>query len=169
MQFGISFPTHFGEQRNHCIAILRMHCSHILFCLMYRNETTIRRELGWARSLTINAVRVRTSPGAFVSSGPVVFATRMAKFLDICRGLNISVMPILFDTGDIIHNQTKHSLEAYLAAAVVQTVDHPAIIGFDLCNEVWCCMLLMRVKVGNRYYCTRDTRTRGIRAGMPTT
>lgn len=121
-------------------------------CISYaRNETIIRSELGWARALNINAVRVRTSPGAFVSSGTAVFATRMAKFLDICGGLNISVMPILFDTGDIIHNQTKKSLEAYLAAAVVQTVEHPAIIGFDLCNEVGYCMLLMRVKVANRF------------------
>ena len=57
---------------------------------------TLRRELSAARGLGFNSVRFWLNYDAFAEQ-PDEFLTHFADFVDICRKLELTVMPILFD------------------------------------------------------------------------
>ena len=126
---------------------------------------TIKRELGWAKDLGFNALRVNLHYYAW-EADPAGLNVRIAKFLDIAGGHGLSVMPCLFD--DCSHNgkQPQHGKQdepvpgvhnsgwtpspghalvvdevrwPLLAAYVTETIeafrDDPRILLWDLYNE----------------------------------
>lgn len=60
------------------------------------DEATMRRELGWARGLGFNSVRVFLSYSVWADD-PVGFRRRFTQFLALAAEQGQSVMPVLFD------------------------------------------------------------------------
>lgn len=97
----------------------------------------VERELGYAHDLGLNALRVRASPTAH-AAGPSAFAGNMATFLGLAKDRNMTVLPVLFDTGDLLKYDA--DLDAYFAALTSNGTFSPpfdAILGFDVCNECY--------------------------------
>jgi|EP01043_Picozoa_sp_COSAG02_P022356 hypothetical protein len=102
------------------------------------DAAVIEREVGWARSeLNLNALRFRASPGSFVKD-PGAFERNLRRFIAIARTNQIRVMPILFDTGDLLKPLLNASaVEAYLHVVVQSHADDDTVMGYDLCNECY--------------------------------
>ena len=103
------------------------------------NKSLIERELSFAADLRLNALRIRTSPHAFNSSTGA-FRTNMASFLTMARTRNLSVMPTLFDTGDLTTFDAT-TIRSYLGAVTGDGAGRAppwdAIMGYDACNECY--------------------------------
>ena len=85
----------------------------------------------------LNAVRVHASPSSFRRDMDG-FVANFAAFLHITGRLNISVLPVLFGTGDI--KNMPHNVSAtklYLEEVVARFANEPGIMGFDVCNECY--------------------------------
>jgi len=97
------------------------------------NATTVARELGWAsQRLRLNAIRIRASPGE-CADDPTAFAADWRTLRSLCADLlNVTILPVLFDPGDLQYEKTT---EQYLKTVVADARDDPAVMGFDLCNE----------------------------------
>jgi len=93
--------------------------------------------MGYAADIGINAVRIRASPSAYKEDRQG-FCLHFDEFLNITSRHNISVLPILFDTGDILSSVSNISfLESYLQDTIVSHSTHPYVLGFDVCNECY--------------------------------
>jgi hypothetical protein len=102
------------------------------------DRPTIQRELGWARGrLRLNALRVRASPNAFAKD-PHTFVRNLHDFVGLAAAEQLHVMPVLFDTGDLLKPLSNASaLERYLDATVRTFAANSTVMGWDLCNECY--------------------------------
>ena len=102
------------------------------------DATVVAREVGWARSeLNLTALRFRASPGAFAKD-PAAFERNLGRLVAVARVNQMQLMPILFDTGDLLKPLVNSSaVGAYLRAVVEQYADDETVMGFDLCNECY--------------------------------
>jgi len=120
------------------------------------------RELGYARSLGLNSVRVWLDCRPY-DDNPALMLKNMEKFFDLCAKHKLSVMPILFDScgieekvlrekGDDDHwrrwianpgyeylfPEHWERLEKYVRDIVGTFLDDPRVLAWDIMNEPWC-------------------------------
>ena len=102
------------------------------------DAAVIAREVGWARSeLNLNALRFRASPGAFAKD-PAAFERNLGRFIAVARANQLRLMPILFDTGDLLKPLVNNTaVEAYLKVVIKAHADDDTVMGYDLCNECY--------------------------------
>ena len=102
------------------------------------DAAVIAREVGWARSvLNLNALRFRASPGAFAKD-PAAFERNLERFIAVARANQLRLMPILFDTGDLLKPLVNNTaVEAYLKVVIKAHADDDTVMGYDLCNECY--------------------------------
>jgi hypothetical protein len=102
------------------------------------DAAVIAREVGWARSeLNLNALRFRASPGAFAKD-PAAFERNLDRFIAVARANQLRLMPILFDTGDLLKPLVNNTaVEAYLKVVIKAHADDDTVMGYDLCNECY--------------------------------
>jgi hypothetical protein len=101
------------------------------------DEALVDRELGFAADLRLNSLRIRTSPHAFNTSAGT-FRANMHTFLGMARARNLSVMPTLFDTGDLTTFDAAvygSYLRAVTGDGAGRTPPWDAVVGYDVCNE----------------------------------
>ena len=120
------------------------------------DPAVIDRELGYAKRLKINTVRVFLNP-AIYEHDPKLFLERWENFLSLCEKHKIQAMPALFDSCfdpqvvDLkdykdkkwmpapgfsrLGEKDRPAMEAYIHAVVGKYKDDPRIVMWDVVNE----------------------------------
>ena len=81
-------------------------------------------------------MRVHACPETFLKD-PAAFKQNLDTFVDIAHSLDIGVMPVLFNPGDVIGKLSYKNETLYLNTIVESVAAHPALLGWDLCNECY--------------------------------
>ncbi|NOY07675.1 MAG: cellulase family glycosylhydrolase [Spirochaetes bacterium] len=122
----------------------------------------IDRELGYARSMGLNSVRVWLDSRPY-RDNPGLMLNRIGKFLSLCEKHRLSVIPILFDSCGIEEKDLKDRgedahwgrwitnpgydyllprhwdrLEKYVEDIIGVFLDDPCVLAWDVMNEPWC-------------------------------
>lgn len=113
---------------------------------MRQDEATTLRDLGYAKRLGINSVRVWLSYEAYEREGEA-YIQRMKRFVQTCHGQEVSVMPILFNGNGldpaILEADFAPRGERFAAAVVAALRDEPGLLMYDIMNEPPCNDLIL--------------------------
>ena len=107
----------------------------------------IRRDLGYARRLGINSVRIWLSWRRFEELGQA-YIDQLVMFVRTCHGEGVSVMPILFNGNGldpaVLEDDFIPRAEAFTAAVVNALRDEPGLIMYDAMNEPPCNDMILK-------------------------
>ena len=113
---------------------------------MPENDEIVLRELGYAKRLGINSVRIWLSYQKYEEQ-PESYLARLVGFVRTCHSAGVSVMPILFNGNGldpaILEEGFLPRGEAFAAAIVAALKDEPGLIMYDIMNEPPCNHLIL--------------------------
>lgn len=108
---------------------------------MRPDEATVLRDLGYAKRLGINSVRIWLSYQAYEQEGEA-YIQRLKRFVQVCHSQQVSVMPILFNGNGlqpaILDAEFTPRGERFSAAVVSALHDEPGLLMYDIMNEPPC-------------------------------
>lgn len=108
---------------------------------MRRDEAIILRDLGYAKRIGINSVRIWLSYQAYEREGED-YIQQLKRFVQVCHGQGVNVMPILFNGNGldpaILEQDFTPRGERFAAAVVAVLKDEPGLLMYDIMNEPPC-------------------------------
>ncbi len=108
---------------------------------MRQDEATTLRDLGYAKRIGINSVRIWLSYQAYEREGEA-YIQQLKRFVQVCHGQGVSVMPILFNGNGldpaILEQDFTPQGEHFAAAVVAALKDEPGLLMYDIMNEPPC-------------------------------
>lgn len=111
-----------------------------------QDEETTVRELGYAKRLGINSVRVWLSYREYEQEGDA-YIRRVKRFTQVCHEQGVSVVPILFNGNGIdpaiLEADFAPRGERFAAAVVDALRDEPGLLMYDVMNEPPCNELIL--------------------------
>lgn len=114
---------------------------------MRRNDADALRELGYAKRLGINSLRIWLSYRAFEEEGAAYIA-RLKHFVQLCHGEGFSVVPILFNGNGMDPEMLKPAFykrgDAFALAVVEALHSEPGLLMYDIMNEPPCNDLIQK-------------------------
>lgn len=111
------------------------------------DEAVTLRELGYAKRLGINSVRVWLSYEAFEREGEA-YIRQVKRFVQACHEQAVTVVPILFNGNGldpaILEADFTPRGERFASAVVEALRDEPGLLMYDVMNEPPCNDLILR-------------------------
>lgn len=108
---------------------------------MRRDEAIVLRDLGYAKRIGINSVRIWLSYQAYEKEGEA-YIQQLKRFVQLCHGQGVNVMPILFNGNGldpaILEQDFAPRGERFAAAVVAALKDEPGLLMYDIMNEPPC-------------------------------
>ncbi len=112
-----------------------------------QDEAVTLKELGYAKRLGINSVRVWLSYEAFEREGEA-YIRQVKRFVQVCHGQEVTVVPILFNGNGldpaILEADFAPRGERFASAVVEALRDEPGLLMYDVMNEPPCNDLILR-------------------------
>lgn len=106
-----------------------------------KDDETTEKELGYAKKLGLNSVRVWLNYRTYTEN-PEVFLDRLVKYLRCCDRCGFTVMPIFFNGNGLdpaILESSFHTVgEAYVKAVIDAIRGEPGLLMYDIMNEPAC-------------------------------
>ncbi len=116
---------------------------------MPANDDITRRDLGYAKRLGINSVRIWLSYKAYEEKKEA-YIGRLVDYVRTCHDEGVTVMPILFNGNGIDPAILEEDFfprgEAFCRAVVAALKDEPGLIMYDIMNEPPCNDLILRAE-----------------------
>ncbi len=113
---------------------------------MRQDEAVTLRELGYAKRLGINSVRIWLSYEAYERDGEP-YIRWLQRFVQLCHGQEVNVMPILFNGNGldpaILEADFTPRGERFAEAVVAALRDEPGLLMYDIMNEPPCNDLIL--------------------------
>ena len=116
---------------------------------MPKDDTITLRDLGYAKRLGINSVRIWLSYHSYEDKGDA-YIRRLQDYVRTCHSVGVSVMPILFNGNGldptILEEDFHPRGEAFCRAVVDALHDEPGLIMYDIMNEPPCNDLILKAE-----------------------
>ncbi len=116
---------------------------------MPKDDAITLRDLGYAKRLGINSVRIWLSYQAYEDKGDA-YIRRLQDYVRTCHRVGVSVMPILFNGNGldpaILEEDFLPRGEAFCRAVVDALRDEPGLIMYDIMNEPPCNDLILKAE-----------------------
>lgn len=116
---------------------------------MPKDDAITLRDLGYAKRLGINSVRIWLSYRAYEEKG-AAYIQRLVDYVRTCHSVGVSVMPILFNGNGIdpaiLEKDFLPRGEAFSKAVVDALKDEPGLIMYDIMNEPPCNDLILKAE-----------------------
>lgn len=116
---------------------------------MPKDDTITLRDLGYAKRLGINSVRIWLSYHSYEDKGDS-YIRRLQDYVRTCHSVGVSVMPILFNGNGldptILEEDFHPRGEAFCRAVVDALHDEPGLIMYDIMNEPPCNDLILKAE-----------------------
>lgn len=114
---------------------------------MPKDDATTLRDLGYAKRLGINSVRIWLSHLAWEKHGDA-YIQRLVAYVRTCHSVGVTVMPILFNGNGLDPAMLEEDFiprgEAFACAVVNALHDEPGLIMYDIMNEPPCNDLILK-------------------------
>jgi len=114
-----------------------------------KEETRVRRDLGYGKRLGVNSVRVWLSYLDY-EADPEGYVQKLVNFVRVCDSEGVTVVPILFNGNGVRPATLEEDFiprgEAYAAAVIAALKDEPGLIMWDVMNEPPCNDLILGAK-----------------------
>lgn len=116
---------------------------------MPKDDAITLRDLGYAKRLGVNSVRIWLSYRAYEERG-AAYIQRLVDYVRTCHSVGVSVMPILFNGNGIdpaiLEEDFLPRGEAFSKAVVEALKDEPGLIMYDIMNEPPCNDLILKAE-----------------------
>lgn len=114
-----------------------------------KDDTITLRELGYAKRLGVNSVRIWLSYHEYEAKGDA-YMQRLKDYVRTCHSVGVSVMPILFNGNGLDPAILEEAFwprgEAFCRAVVDALGEEPGLIMYDIMNEPPCNELILKAE-----------------------